>query len=133
MKYTDSLAHGESYRFYTHSHSRIIITFPTISTSNLLLLIYNFDTVYRHHAFICFAPSIGGRSIAISMSVCLSVCSHISKNQTSKFHELPAAVTTLCTSGFEVDVMFSHNGANTVAHRQATRHPLIQRYRLSRS
>jgi len=63
-------------------------------------------------------------SIVMSMSVCLSVCSNISKSTRSNFTKFSALVgcgrasvaswrrcDTLCTSGFVDDVMLSHSGA----------------------
>ena len=72
-----------------------------------------------------FAPG-RVRSIAISVSVCLSVRSHISKTTCPNFTKFSVRVTygrgsvlflrqcnKLCaSSGFVDDVIFSHNGAN---------------------
>ena len=65
------------------------------------------------------------RNIAVCMSVCLSVRSHISRTSRPNFTKISVHVTCgrcsvllwrqcnmLCTSGFVDDVMYSHNGAN---------------------
>jgi len=62
--------------------------------------------------------------MAMSMYVCLSVCSHSSKSTSAELHQIFVHVTygpcsvflrrrcdTLCTSGYVDDVMFSSRGA----------------------
>jgi len=67
----------------------------------------------------------------ICMSVCLSVCSHISKQRTSNLDEifcpygsglvfLWRQFNMMCTSGFVDDVMFSDNRAYVVHSKAYT-------------
>ena len=80
------------------------------------------------------------RSVAINVSVCLSVRSDIAKTTCPNFTQFSACITrgrgsilfcrqqnTLCTSGFLDDVMFSHNGAYTVARWQRSSAPRLNK------
>ena len=71
----------------------------------------------------CTTFPLGVRSIAISLSVCLSlivylsVCLHIAKITRPNFtvfsvHTYVRGSVLLCTWGFADDVMFSYDGAN---------------------
>jgi len=69
--------------------------------------------------YFAFVGGPRGPSIAISLSVCSSVRSHITKfyvhivcGRGSTL--LSRLCDTLCTSSFMNDVMFSHNGASFV-------------------
>ena len=90
-----------------------------VDEQRTLVLPYYWQTVDQC-TFIT-SPPLDGLSIAISVSVCLSVRLHISKTRPDFLYMLPMAVTRfllwrqcnmLCISSFVDDVMFSHNGPN---------------------
>ena len=74
------------------------------------------DSFSRRIDFSLITSSLGGvRSIAVRVSVCLSVSSYISKitvkTKQNFMYMLPLVLTMmLCTSGFVDNVMSSHDG-----------------------
>ena len=83
---------------------------------------------------------VGGRNIAISVSVCLSVCSRISKTTCSRFTKLlPVAVAqsysdnNAISNVLPVSWMTSCFHIGGSGHRSAARHPLPERRRLAHS
>jgi len=126
-------SHVTATNFVIYSISLIVISFlPTHRVSIMSVTIYScrFTVLVIHYALAFYFAPLRVRSIAISVSVCLSVCplAYLA-NHNSNFaiflYTLAVAMArsscdkicgTLHTFGFVDYVIFLHNGANETNH-----------------